>query len=283
VLKVIEPVQLADPSYDGHRPPPVEGELLQEPGGGVWSARVALGKRSYPAAKALLGADPGYIKASLQEGYAKGAKLRRVQHLSQAMLEASDFMDLSGLQMARIAFAGGDSGPTFLTMGYLSRDVQHLGFPLGTSGFLYFHPGTAGPISAHLRFRVTGSSDPASFDAGQDLLMPFGVPWKHNLTAVFRGDGVGEAANVLLREGLVTEADIARWKRTPVHSLGEIVAEGTPFRVDCKRHYFSVHLVRGEEVTKVNVHSPFWPRTYVGPHVAPYRGKHFRFRTRSDC
>ncbi|KAI0318908.1 hypothetical protein OF83DRAFT_1170671 [Amylostereum chailletii] len=93
-------------------------------------------------------------------------------------------------------------------------DREQLAFPPDAHGFLYYHPPTALPPldEGHLRFRITPSSDPATFLQGKDLLYPDGEPW--NLRC-------GRIANsreyylpfrrMLLEDGLVTEAQLNEW------------------------------------------------------------------------
>ncbi|KAG6901138.1 hypothetical protein C0995_016580 [Termitomyces sp. Mi166 len=56
---------------------------------------------------------------------------------------------------------------------------QHFRFPEGTQGFLYcYHDLRLPSTTGEIRFRVTPTSDPASFKNGFDLLRPDGVlPW----------------------------------------------------------------------------------------------------------
>ena len=53
-----------------------------------------------------------------------------------------------------------------------------LPFPPNTKGFLYYFMSPEKPrIAGEVRFRVTSSDDPASFESGSDLLKPNGQPW----------------------------------------------------------------------------------------------------------
>jgi hypothetical protein len=55
-------------------------------------------------------------------------------------------------------------------------------YPPNTKGFLYYSMSPEKPrIAGELRFRVTSSDDPASFESGSDLLRPDGLPWSRPL------------------------------------------------------------------------------------------------------
>ena len=61
---------------------------------------------------------------------------------------------------------------------------HHL-YPPDTKGFLYYSMSPGRPrIAGELRFRVTQSDDPASFESGSDLLRINGLPWSRPLYAL---------------------------------------------------------------------------------------------------
>jgi hypothetical protein len=61
----------------------------------------------------------------------------------------------------------------------LKRDESpHASYPPDTKGFLYYSMLPGRPrIAGEIRFRVTSSDDPASFESGSDLLRANGLPW----------------------------------------------------------------------------------------------------------
>jgi hypothetical protein len=55
-------------------------------------------------------------------------------------------------------------------------------YPPGIKAFLYyFMPPEKPRIAAEIRFRITSSDDPASFESGSDLLISNGQPWSRPL------------------------------------------------------------------------------------------------------
>lgn len=65
---------------------------------------------------------------------------------------------------------------------YYTSHQQRVEFPPGTHGFLYYHsPPLLSKFMSHLRFRVTPTNDPSSFNQGHDLLLPSCAPWQHPL------------------------------------------------------------------------------------------------------
>jgi hypothetical protein len=59
--------------------------------------------------------------------------------------------------------------------------------PTKLEAFLYYFTSPEKPrIAGELRFRVTSSDDPASFESGSDLLKSNGQPWSRPLFVVSR-------------------------------------------------------------------------------------------------
>ncbi|KAJ6510626.1 hypothetical protein C8R45DRAFT_1088785 [Mycena sanguinolenta] len=92
---------------------------------------------------------------------------------------------------------------------YFFKGADRQPFPPRTAGFFYYHvPRDLPPMAGGLRFRITASENPASFQDGHDLLHE-GLPWQISLpsiaTAVGRRTVLREQ---LLHEGLVTPADL---------------------------------------------------------------------------
>ncbi|KAF8350382.1 hypothetical protein F5887DRAFT_1069406 [Amanita rubescens] len=98
-------------------------------------------------------------------------RLRFVSTLCAKRLQASDWVDISGLSRAQVTLPSGKSrlcyGPT----------TGKTPFPPNTRGFLYYHvPPKAPPLAGEIRFRCASNVD--DFHCGQDLLsMDKFTPW----------------------------------------------------------------------------------------------------------
>jgi hypothetical protein len=283
VLKILTPVQPVDPKYDGYVPAPEEGQLLRAGGGETWLIRLCEGKQSFEALRPLIDANAGYIEAHTRERYAKGTRLRRLQHLRPDLLVAHDFVDLSDKDSVRIAIDDGSEDDVMrFTYGGEGGNVP---FPVGSRGFWYFHPGTGGSAAAHLRFRITDAADPAAFEAGHDLLLPSGLPWRQNVVPLVRGEDSRALVALLVREGLVPADDIAGWQalsKLRLSKTSDVLAPGVPFVLDLTAHSKIVYVVRGAQITSLQCHSPF---TVIGDGecIAPYRGERASQRMPSPC
>jgi len=66
------------------------------------------------------------------------------------------------------------------------RDARtNIPYPPDTKAFLYYSMSPEKPrIAGNLRFRVTSSDDPSSFESGSDLLLVDGQPWSRPLHAL---------------------------------------------------------------------------------------------------
>jgi hypothetical protein len=127
----------------------------------------------------------------------------------------SDYLDLSGRFQVPIKPAWAlDS--SYWTVGYHAAKRR---FPQHTSGFLYYLPDSeiqsayAIPaIAGQLRFRVTGSDDPASFDNGFDLCLNqgLGLVWGPRLVDMRKSDGSPNHvfASILIRDGFCKTEDL---------------------------------------------------------------------------
>ncbi|KAJ7183945.1 hypothetical protein C8R46DRAFT_985118 [Mycena filopes] len=83
-------------------------------------------------------------------------------------------------------------------------------FPAQSTGFLYFHRDPdAAPLEGSPRFRLSDNTLPSSFEAGQDLLLPTGIPWQIILPQLLR-PRFQQVVAQLQRENLITPTQIAR-------------------------------------------------------------------------
>ncbi|EIW62191.1 uncharacterized protein TRAVEDRAFT_45026 [Trametes versicolor FP-101664 SS1] len=110
-------------------------------------------------------------------------------------------------------------------------------------GFLYYHlPPGAPPLAAEIRFRVTGSPDPAFFSSSPDLMTQHGLPWRIpllNLVRHRRRLHPDPLWLVLVEDGLVSEdqllsdsqVDVPK-ESSPSMNTRLIYGFGQPFLLD---------------------------------------------------
>jgi hypothetical protein len=175
IIKAISPIVPTDPSYDCYLAVPKVGELLHRSDGRPLEFRPT----RYSAALATLlrwDLAIGYIPATIPRH-----KLRRtVSHLTPAELTREDYIDLSGARQPCIHLLGQK-----FRVGYPPPEGRAqrrtAPFPPRTHGFLYLvtgeHSQQPDKVLPPLAFRITPDSDPSSFAAGHDLLLPNGRPW----------------------------------------------------------------------------------------------------------
>jgi hypothetical protein len=101
--------------------------------------------------------------------------------------------------------------------------IQHgCPFPTNTQGFLYYNvpPPHLPPIMGGLRFRITSSSDPSSFDSGSDLLhVTRPIPWSLPLLHLVRTRNF-PICEQLVVEGLISQELLDRRQLVWRNSLG---------------------------------------------------------------
>ena len=131
-----------------------------------------------------------------------------VRTLDRTKLTPRDYIDISRIARPRITFAPLSPAPhedSNLPHVQINAGPLNEGFPPNTAGFLYYHvPPYSPPLAGEVRFRITPSSDPASFAAGSDLLMENGLPWRILLLYMAAKDSFGGLCATLLRDQLVT-------------------------------------------------------------------------------
>ncbi|KAL1939708.1 hypothetical protein VTO73DRAFT_9741 [Trametes versicolor] len=144
-------------------------------------------------------------------------------------------------------------------------------------GFLYYHlPPGAPPLAAEIRFRVTGSPDPAFFSSSPDLMTQHGLPWRIpliNLVRHRRRLPPDPLWLVLVEDGLVSEdqllsdsqGDVPK-ESSPSMNTRLIYGFGQPFLLDfsaCEPQFRLVGHDR-HEVFRLQV-SPYirWRRPYI--------------------
>ncbi|KAF9461862.1 hypothetical protein BDZ94DRAFT_1310214 [Collybia nuda] len=167
---------------------------------GVKRANSGLGLRvAYPE---CLGVRGQHTLESHEIAYAQNSHKKNViSTLKPENLQITDFLDLSGTKSTRVhvrSFKGEKRGKSFIFRV----------FEGGVKGFLYYHVSPGRPlISGMLRFRVTPTSDPASFNEGYDMTKPSGFYWQKNLPQMNM-----DLQDLALRDELVTPATIEEAK-----------------------------------------------------------------------
>ncbi|KAJ7278331.1 hypothetical protein C8J57DRAFT_1713199 [Mycena rebaudengoi] len=141
----------------------------------------------------------------------QGSKLRReISSLDPALLQPADFVDMSHHSSFAVSFiysGAGDGSP----LTYAQLEAKKKPFPVDSRGFLYYHSDpNHSPLAGSVRLRTTTDNAPSSFDHGQDLLTPAGMPWKITVPQIAARKMYARLCDQLLREGMVTDALLSR-------------------------------------------------------------------------
>ncbi|TFK46224.1 hypothetical protein OE88DRAFT_1739672 [Heliocybe sulcata] len=124
--------------------------------------------------------------------------------LKQAGLQVEDFLAIAGRVTKNIRFPLPHEEPS-LEMCYFQSGGRKTPFPPDSQGFLYWHLNPdAPPVSGQIRFRITKSSDPATFPCGRDLQLPNGRTWNISLSRIAHASKYSALRERLLSEKLVT-------------------------------------------------------------------------------
>ncbi|KAF8871894.1 hypothetical protein BD779DRAFT_1680046 [Infundibulicybe gibba] len=136
---------------------------------------------------------------------------RVVSTLDPLHLQSSDFMDISNAVQPALTLPGEERPGVALRIVLYYYGGKGQPFPDNTRGFFYYRrlPGLPSGASA-LRFRVTPGTEPspANFDAGEDLLLPFGVPWQVSFPNITMSSAAKDLRNYLLRCGAITQSQL---------------------------------------------------------------------------
>ncbi|KAF8884625.1 hypothetical protein BD779DRAFT_1536154 [Infundibulicybe gibba] len=101
---------------------------------------------------------------------------RVISTLDQRMLRHSDFCDISNLTTSVVTIRSSTLGCArlkYCASRKRGEKFRDLTFPVGTHGFFYYYSPPGLPYFAgEVRFRITPSTDPASFATGVDLSTP---------------------------------------------------------------------------------------------------------------
>ncbi|KAJ7078742.1 hypothetical protein B0H15DRAFT_532958 [Mycena belliarum] len=176
------------------------------------------------------------------------ARKRLISTLHPLLIRPSDYLDISGLVSLKFQFydsgaiyAEGSNGIRYAQLTHRNQNKsrsQKLPFPANTQGFLYYHlRPDASPLEGSLRFRVTGSHYVWTFDIGDDLRAPGGLPWQITLAQIACRDNYEPVREQLVREGLVSEEQMLRCQamfrtKAKINAHGTLFRLASPFLVD---------------------------------------------------
>ncbi|KAI0749679.1 hypothetical protein C8Q80DRAFT_639178 [Daedaleopsis nitida] len=144
--------------------------------------------------------------------------------LRPAKLTSSDYVDLSGRTACNVELY--DKSISISYMGPRVHEHHQTFFPHGTHGFFYL---ARSPqmhfLTSELRFRITDSSAPGSFELGRDLILPYGLPWTIPLAKMVSWPSWFPIIWKLMEDGLVPYAVKKMHPEflKPVHESGETV------------------------------------------------------------
>lgn len=159
---------------------------------------------------------------------------------------------------------------------YVSKIKHAQKFPMNSRGFLYYYvPPGQSPIAGELRFRVTPTSNPASFDEGHNLTTLNGFYWRMQFHAMPEA-----LRNLALRDQPITptvdtEHILEVDARTPaLHYLEQ------PFFFKFEHAYITIACIHNGDVQRIRFYNPtrdsresLNPGTHNGGiGITPYRG-----------
>ncbi|TFK52877.1 hypothetical protein OE88DRAFT_1313113 [Heliocybe sulcata] len=187
--------------------------------------------------------------------------------LDPRWLRTEDFVVLSGRpQKALRVLAAPEIQGSHVS--YRSEGTTPLPFPPDTQGFLYFHLDADAPaLAGQVRFRITTSSDPATFPEGRDLQLPDGRPWNIPVFQVARWSKYAAFRAVLLSDNLVTEKLLdpalsisTSHGKKPLHPNSDSVFAwkfGQTFPVELESTYIVVWLMGSSGWKRLRFRTPF--------------------------
>lgn len=84
-------------------------------------------------------------------------------------------------------------------------------------------------IASSIRFRCTKSSDPASFEQGEDPHTPTGLPWQINMQYILRNSQIQD---YLLQAGIMTATQMSQCRRILESPGRKLFSRSTLYRPD---------------------------------------------------
>lgn len=190
------------------------------------------------------------------------------------------------MRSRNVRFSGSPTSVQFLYCDTRSSSKVEL-FPEGTRGFIYYNvpPPQFPPIMGDLRFRITSSDDPSSFNCGSDLHSPIksSLPWHYPLLLLAPSKKHEHLCEQLVAEGLVLPELLERCRlirrrrnTTERRSSNENCNSGLmrrvlyhlnqPFLFPLEYHnsHFSLWVVGQEKATRCRLKNPFFQQHLTG-------------------
>ncbi|KDQ58061.1 hypothetical protein JAAARDRAFT_193534 [Jaapia argillacea MUCL 33604] len=154
--------------------------------------------RAYAASRAVLGSAPlasdpilllrsgsafsrwNYTRNFIRSISLKARSPQDLWHLDPLRLTRNDFHDLSNRSSVKVKHRASKSGLIHYHRILTPTSLKYIPFPPDTKGFFYYLPNvraTTPLFASGVRFRVTGSRNPKSFESGKDLKLPNGLTW----------------------------------------------------------------------------------------------------------
>lgn len=219
------------------------------------------------------------MKSALSRANRADLVIHKVSTFDRNLLQPEDFCDIS--LKARSVLRSSDPNISYRGMGQVKSKYNvpwgtPSVFPPGTRGFFYYHlPPGLSSIAGEIRFRITPTPNPASFSQGTDLLMSSGLPWRLQILPALNFSIYRFILDLLLRDGLVTPADLAEGqsvvqscpgkpdiKANILHSLDQ------PFVINFGAQHFTLWIVCGRRMARIRQSYMFCDKK-----VPVYKGK----------
>jgi hypothetical protein len=149
-------------------------------------------------------------------------------------------------------------------------------FPENTKGFFYYNVPRppSPPIMGDLRFRVTSSNDPSSFNDGSDLLNGPGLaPWGLSLLRLTKTEMHRDLCEQLVADGLISRELLERclliWKNSPglMHCPLDFLYyfnQPIPLTFDYQFSAFSIWIVGKEKLSRWTLKHPYYGKSLTG-------------------
>ncbi|KAF9461530.1 hypothetical protein BDZ94DRAFT_1323305 [Collybia nuda] len=210
-------------------------------------------------------------KGTSGDGIDPRSNLATISTLRRENLQSRDFIDTKEKLSSLVRIQ------KYKDDGSLSRRVlcqlkPYLTPPLESGGFLYFHIPQGKPsITGELRFRVTPTSNPDSFDKGYDLTRPDGFYWRIQLLAM-----PVHMRHLVVRDQLIpplVAAECERYDVTKTHVWRKPILHylEQPFFLDFQARILSLRPAHNGEILKINIHNPARDLR-LSRYPAPYKG-----------
>jgi hypothetical protein len=164
---------------------------------------------------------------------------------------------------------------------YITKKL--LSYPRDAKAFLYYsRPPERPRLAGEVRFRVTSSDDPASFESGSDLMRPDGMPWSSSI--YFLSKYYSPLYKKLEEERFVPdELDRVLWD-LPLHDnvWGRqlFFALNDPFIIDFSKTFTKSFVITEQGLETLPMNKIFFDyrKDFKGPpYTGAYRNRHLSF------